>query len=331
MVLLATAVGVNTWVGYISSVDGIAIQLGMSTRVASSSVDARPAKPGAVVATISADPPSGHGRVIGVTMSQTPSDLRVPDNPVFVYTPPGYDSSGKTAYPLVMLLHGAPGSTADWFGAGLAQELDALITSGEVRPMIVVTPGIAAVDTSDSGCLDSLKGGSQMETYLEDIVIPWMVGHYPVSHDRELHAVGGMSAGGYCALDQGLRHRDTFGTILSLLPYDSPGAAGQHQLGSVTAMLQHTPSVYVPTLSFPDPVGVFFAYGTADRDNQVPTAAKTVSHLLDDKGQTTEVHVVKGGGHTWQTAMTSAAYGLVFFEHQMQHQLRQAQHQQTAG
>ncbi len=72
--------------------------------------------------------------------------------------------------------------------------------------MIVVSPDVNTPGASEAACLDSTLGGAQVETYLQEDVRPWVEGHYPIATDRTYQAIGGMSSGAFCALDQGLRH-----------------------------------------------------------------------------------------------------------------------------
>ena len=59
---------------------------------------------------------------------------------VWVYTPPGYDTSTQK-YPVLYLLHGAGDTEAGWVVVGRANFiLDNLIAEGKARPMIVVMP-----------------------------------------------------------------------------------------------------------------------------------------------------------------------------------------------
>ena len=59
---------------------------------------------------------------------------------VTVYTPYGYETSGKK-YPVLYLLHGAGGDEEAWTSMGrTAQILDNLIEKGLAQPMIVVMP-----------------------------------------------------------------------------------------------------------------------------------------------------------------------------------------------
>ncbi len=58
-----------------------------------------------------------------------------------VYTPPGYDCFANRPYPVLYLLHGWSDSEISWTQIGQAHfVLDALIASGEAKPMIIVMP-----------------------------------------------------------------------------------------------------------------------------------------------------------------------------------------------
>jgi len=59
----------------------------------------------------------------------------------YVYTPPGYDASAATLYPVLYLLHGFSDDASGWTAVGKANLiLDRLIAENKAKPMIVVTP-----------------------------------------------------------------------------------------------------------------------------------------------------------------------------------------------
>ena len=59
----------------------------------------------------------------------------------YVYTPPGYDPSAKTTYPVLYLLHGYSDDASGWTAVGRANIiLDNLIAQGKAKLMIVVMP-----------------------------------------------------------------------------------------------------------------------------------------------------------------------------------------------
>ncbi len=60
------------------------------------------------------------------------------DRRLTIYTPAGYETSGKR-YPVFYLLHGAGGDEEAWIALGrTSQILDNLIAQGKAKPMIVV-------------------------------------------------------------------------------------------------------------------------------------------------------------------------------------------------
>ncbi len=71
-------------------------------------------------------------------------------------------------------------------------------------------------------------------------------------------ATGGMSAGAYCAVDQGLRHPDVGGAIISIEGYDNPDPGGSAELATNATFVAYSPGVYVNTMSVAHPVPVFF-------------------------------------------------------------------------
>lgn len=247
-----------------------------------------------------------------------PADLRVPASSTWVYTPPGYDPHEATRYPVVYLLHGSPGSSVDWFAAGrIAPLMDALLADDLIRPMIVVAPDINGTGPGahDTECLDSTRGGSLVETYLTDVVVPWVDTHYASLPDWEHRVVGGMSAGGFCALDLGLRHPELYGTILAIEGFGDPGEGGRAMLATTAEVEAHSPSSYLPTMTFAHPVAVFLDAG-GDSAEGVATA-RELARLLRERGQVVELRTEPGQGHTWTMARYGAAYGLVFASRQM--------------
>jgi len=60
--------------------------------------------------------------------------------PFRIYLPPGYESDTSVEYPVLYMLHGLGGSNADWQNQGLFDAATAMISRGEIPPMIIVTP-----------------------------------------------------------------------------------------------------------------------------------------------------------------------------------------------
>lgn len=316
--VLAVGVGLNAYVGYIPDVEALRLRFGLGSDRPAVTQPSEPAPVAsdARVSTITDPAPEGVGAA-GAVQIPAPATMKIPSDEAWVYTPPGYDPSGATLYPTMYLLHGSPGTAADWMTSGAPGVLDQLITSGTIRPMIVVSPDMNAEGTDESSCLDSTKGGSQVESYLTDVVIPWVDEHYPVAQDRVYRSIGGMSSGAYCAIDQGLRHDDLYGTILAIMPYGEPGAGGDHQLSTPEEVAEHTPNTYVDTIALPDHLGVLFDYGDGEKDSEVGVTARDLAARLEARGATVVLREEAGQGHTWGMAMTALPYGAQLFEQQM--------------
>lgn len=74
------------------------------------------------------------------------SQSKLSERRMFVYLPEDYYNSDKS-YPVMYLLHGARGTEVSWIEKGhLLQNVDSLIATGRVVPMIVVIPNTNQYD-----------------------------------------------------------------------------------------------------------------------------------------------------------------------------------------
>jgi enterochelin esterase-like enzyme len=239
-------------------------------------------------------------------------DLDVPPSPAYVYLPPGYDQPGNAArrYPVVYLLHGYPGGPADWFrGAQLQQVMDAMLRDRLMQPMIVVAPDASGGWLHDSEMLNQV-GGPQVATYLTRTVVAAVDGAYRTVPDRGARAIGGMSSGGYGALNLGLRHQGVYSVILSEMPYGDPGPVTWSLLGGSHALwLANSPSHYIPTMTFRHPMAVDLLAGSRDR-----TRGEVVrlARMLVARGQQAQDTIVPDANHTWRGARAELPYALAF-------------------
>lgn len=234
--------------------------------------------------------------------------LAMPASPVWVYTPPGFDDSGHTRYPVVYLIHGYPGDASNWFTLGRADMiLDAMIRTGTLPPVIVVAPDVNGGGVRDGECLNA-RGGPQVESWLYQDVVPWVDSTLPTRADRQHRILGGFSAGAFCTVDQGLRHQDVWGALLAIEPYGDPGAVGLPLLGSPQEVAAHSPSHYVPTMTFTQTVPTYINVGQHGDTKDGHALARD----LQARGQPVSLREEPGLGHTWGLARLALPYGLVY-------------------
>lgn len=254
-----------------------------------------------------------HGEVSVVRLEADPA-LRVLASNAWVYTPPGYERSGRTRYPVLYLIHGYPGTAADWFVAGETDRImDVLVAQQLIEPMIVVSLDVNGGFQRDSGCLDAIDG-PQMESWLYGKVLPYVDATYATDPTRTQRILGGVSAGGYCALDQGLRHQGTWGTILSFEGYGDPGRGGRIAFkGDRAAIRAHSPSSYLPTMAFTHPQAFYLDSG--DRLGKARVAK--LARLLAARGQLLHHRINPGVGHSWSEVRAGLPHALVFASRQL--------------
>ena len=138
---------------------------------------------------------------------------------VLIYLPVGYSAAGGQRYPTVYLLHGSPGQETDWIGMGAKEDFDTAIAAGHLPPSIVVFPDGNGGMTRDTQFLDAADGSELNETFITQTVVQYIDAQYPTWTVPRYRAIGGLSSGGFGALNLGLKHQNVFGEIISLSGY----------------------------------------------------------------------------------------------------------------
>lgn len=128
---------------------------------------------------------------------------------MYIYTPPGYDTSGKK-YPVLYLLHGGGEDQRGWSTQGRADLiLDNLIADGKAQPMLIV---MFDGNIGFRGGPRAFNGNAlrSFENELKTAVIPFVERHYRVPTDAANRALAGLSMGGLQTLHAGVQNTDLF-------------------------------------------------------------------------------------------------------------------------
>lgn len=139
-----------------------------------------------------------------------------------VYTPAGYETSGKK-YPVFYLLHGMGGDEEAWIALGrTAQILDNLIAQGKAKPMIVVmTNGNASQEAAPGETQYGLvPPTTQMpktmegsfETAFPDVV-KFVDKTFRTQANKRGRAIAGLSMGGFHSLHISKQYPDMFNYV----------------------------------------------------------------------------------------------------------------------
>lgn len=185
------------------------------------------------------------------------------DRPLTIYLPPGHDDDADRRYPVVYLLssHGNTGpSLMNWspWDVNIKGQLDALIDSGTLGPLIVVMPDMWT-RFGGSQFINS-EGMGRYEDYLVDEIIPFVDAHYRTQPGREHRGVFGRSSGGFGAITQAMHHPELFSAVASHsgdLYFDYaclPGLSRMHQqlakYGGINAFIRDIPTIRPKSGSF---------------------------------------------------------------------------------
>lgn len=162
--------------------------------------------------------------------------------PGFVYLPPRFASSHR--YPVVYLLHGMPGTPTEYLvGIDLANWADTAIGDGSVKPFIAVLPA-AGPDPGYNG-----EWARGIAAPLVQKIVPWIDAQLPTVATPQGRVIAGLSAGGFGAVDIGLRHPDLFGQIEAWSAYFSPLHDGPFKHASHKVLAANDPTTLIANLA----------------------------------------------------------------------------------
>lgn len=196
--------------------------------------------------------------------------------PLLVYTPPGFDASGKTKYPVLYLIHGGSDTEETWTKVGKANLIaDNLIAQGKAKPMIIVMP------------YGNVRP-KPMPDFTPDVindVIPFVENNYPVLTDSKNRAIAGFSVGGGQTLNIGLTNTDKFAYVCSYAPYPE------------TEEFRKNFANYSPDAAKMNKQLKLFTISVGTDDFLYESVKNNIA-MFKSKGLNLEGYIVDGG-HTW--------------------------------
>jgi pimeloyl-ACP methyl ester carboxylesterase len=141
---------------------------------------------------------------------------------VLVYLPVGYNPTSSHAYPVIVGLHGFPGSPHSFVKNTFLSSLDNLTARHLIAPTIMVIPRIDTPSDLDTECVNGPVGQPQTDTWLAHDLPLWTTHHFRVQRSRTSWAAVGYSYGAWCASSIAMRHPDVYGAAVSLAGYFRP-------------------------------------------------------------------------------------------------------------
>ncbi|MHA6759812.1 alpha/beta hydrolase [Streptacidiphilus sp. PAMC 29251] len=216
---------------------------------------------------------------------------------VLAWTPPQYDEPAyrHQKFPVIVLLHGVPGSPQSWVeGGGIPDDLAKMMESGMINPAIVVMPVInpGGIDTD---CSDT--PARKNATWIAQDVTQLIKTQFRALPDAKGWGLVGLSTGGLCALKLPMQYPNTFANGAALDPDE---LAGDPKVLTNTKLRQENSPLWL-TGKKPN-VSLFVATSAQDRFSKVGQlnalrkAAKWPTTVAPP-------YILPTGGHSWHTWM----------------------------
>ena len=319
LAIMMAAAAVNARFGYLPTAaallgHGVVDQVPMSRlRQLESAASARHA--GRLRLAVSHDPVPAPARpkqgvVVAFTIPPTRSHFHA--RTAEVYLPPAYFESPRPRLPVIELLHGTPGSPIDWTRGGMADvTADTFASHHRGFAPVLVMPDVNGSWLADTECVNGRQG--RVQTYLTADVRNAMISRFHTRRDAGGWAIAGLSEGGYCALQIGLRHPNLYSAI-----GDFSGEAEPSSSGGLHDLFAGTPAQMRRQAAQYDPINllqtwrgttrpyIWFDDGSSDPTTPVMTELNLLARA---RGFRTRFEVQPGAIHSfisWHDAFANA-------------------------
>lgn len=223
------------------------------------------------------------------------------DRRLTVYTPAGYETSGKR-YPVLYLLHGIGGDEEAWMALGrTSQILDNLISQRKAEPMIVamingnVIQEAAPGEGSDGFVKPELwlprTMNGEFETAFPDIM-NYMDKNYRTLANKKNRAIAGLSMGGFHSVYISMNYPDKFGYVGLF----SPALNDHSDTQGDSPIYKDIPEKLAK--QFKDAPKLYWI-GIGTSDGLIKPIETFRKEYLDSKGYKYE-YLETDGGHIWR-------------------------------
>ncbi|MEH2070483.1 MAG: alpha/beta hydrolase-fold protein [Nostoc sp.] len=222
-----------------------------------------------------------------------------------VSLPPGYQQNPKQSYPVIFLLHGGHGDPTAWFAENKGQAiktLKQLYTTGQLPPSIIITPDgndkRGSSPYRDPEYIDGPNG--KVSTAVGDELVKVVQSRYRTLTNPNFWAIGGLSSGGWGAVNVGLHNLNNFSILFSHSGYfeDKSGPT-------------NSPLFYIKTIPLQAQKRLRIYLDSGKSDTEEINEAKKFSQVLD-KLKIYHSFREFPGSHTWKYWREHLADSLTF-------------------
>jgi enterochelin esterase-like enzyme len=218
---------------------------------------------------------------------------------VYVYLPPGYASHPTRRYPVLYLLHGFPGRPlAFLLTVRMGVVEDTLVAKHEAQPLILVMPFGSTGTFTDKEWANGRGTSEGWRTFVSRDVVRAVDTRYRTISSRAARGIGGLSEGGYGAINIALHTPKEFSLVESWSGYEV--AMHNHSIfgRQLEGLAQNTP---LDTLSIAAPIlrraHTYFWFYTG-KDDPLRRENRAFAGELTAAG-VPHTYLELQGGHNW--------------------------------
>src|SRR5712691_94657 len=218
---------------------------------------------------------------------------------VYVYLPPGYAAQSNKRYPVLYLLHGFPGRPlAFLLTVRMGVVEDELVAKNSARRVILVMPFGSTGTFTDKEWADGVRRDEGWGTFVARDLVRAIDARYRTIATPAGRAIGGLSEGGYGALNIALHHPREFRVVESWSGYEKASKIRSIFGEDVRKIAANTPLELLPkkaralrlTRTF-----FWFYSGAGDNDRKQNRVFSVELRRL----HVPHTYLEPAGGHNW--------------------------------
>jgi enterochelin esterase-like enzyme len=224
----------------------------------------------------------------------------------YVYLPSGYAQHPRRRYPVLYLLHGFPGRPLAFMQTvqmGIID--DALTSSKRAAPLILVMPFGSTSTFTDKEWANGISPHDHWATFVARDVVSAIDARYRTIPTAAGRGIGGLSEGGYGAINIALQHPQEFSVVESWSGYERPDPLRSLFGTRLQLLAANDPRLLLPHVA---PVlrarGAYFWFYSGSKDQFKSQNAAFAQELA--RAHVAHHYFRVFGGHNWAIWRNSA-------------------------
>jgi enterochelin esterase-like enzyme len=233
--------------------------------------------------------------------------------PVDVYLPPGYGVDPRRRYPVLYLLHGFPGKPGAFLlTVKVGVDEDELLAENRMQPLILVMPFGSTGQFTDKEWADGVGPHEGWATFVARDVVRAVDARYRTIASGAGRAIGGLSEGGYGAINIAFHHPGEFHVIESWSGYELADHAVSIFGRDSRLLASNSPLLQLPNVADAlrrDRTYLWFYVGSSDGEHLRKENGDFAAALARDRIPHQFTFI--SGGHNWRVWRDRAPLALI--------------------